>query len=49
MTILGKSVNDSEQLDKLIYRAPETFDGKYTRRSDIYSVGIIMYILLCGK
>ena len=49
MTIIGKNIKESDQMDNMIFRAPETFKGKYTRRSDVYSVGVIMYILLCGE
>jgi serine/threonine protein kinase len=32
-----------------IYKAPEVYDGEISRRSDIWSVGVIFYQLVCGK
>ncbi|MCX8065120.1 MAG: AAA family ATPase [Candidatus Hydrogenedentes bacterium] len=40
----------SENLDtlELFYLAPECFEGKFSTRSDLYSVGALMYHLLFG-
>ena len=39
----GKVINNQP-----FYSAPETFDGVFTDKSDIWSCGIIMYLMLCG-
>lgn len=31
------------------YMAPETFDGKRTVQTDIWSVGVVLYRMLCGS
>ena len=35
-------------ISKPYYSAPEAYDGVTTEKSDMWSVGVILYILLCG-
>lgn len=45
---MKKKVNKNDYLS-LIYTPPEAFQGIYTQKSDIWSIGVIMYLLFGGK
>lgn len=44
-----KSTEHSKARGTIAYMAPEAFDGYHSPRTDIWSVGVILYKLLAGK
>jgi serine/threonine protein kinase len=43
-----KIIKNQENFSTEYYRAPETFDGDWTEKSDIWSLGITLYQLISG-
>ena len=41
--------NDNKIIGSLKYMAPEVFEGKYDEKCDIWSCGVILYILVIAK
>ncbi|CAG9321174.1 unnamed protein product [Blepharisma stoltei] len=39
----------NQAVGTIFYMAPETFTGSYDEKCDIWSAGVILYIMLCGS
>jgi serine/threonine protein kinase len=48
--VLPQTLHDGETVfGTLRFNAPETFQGSFSQESDLYSVGVILYLLMSGQ